>query len=58
MKQIFRIIFVLLMSPLAVYAGDGDKGEKKKSFVEKGLMWVKTTIDTMAVAKVDRSYIE
>lgn len=58
MKQIFRILFVLLMLPLVAYAGDGAKGEKKESFVKKGLMWVKTTIDTMAVAKVDRSYIE
>ena len=37
------------------------KGEEKKSdqnFVVKGLMWVKTLIDSMAVANVDRSYIE
>ena len=35
MKQIFRILFVLLMLPLVAYAGDGDKGEKKESFVKK-----------------------
>ena len=53
-----RILFFMMLMPLAAYAGDGDKAEKKQSFIEKGLMFVKTTIDSMAVAKVDRSYIE
>jgi hypothetical protein len=46
--MLVRILFIMLMMPLAAYAGD--KGEKKGSFIERGLMWVKTTIDSMAVA--------
>ena len=43
--------------PLMAMAQDGEK-EKNQNFVVKGLMWVKTLIDSMAVANVDRSYIE
>ena len=42
---------------MTAYAGDGEN-EKKQPAVLKGLMWVKTLIDSMAVATVDRSYIE
>ena len=56
--MLVRILFVMMMLPLAAYAGDGDKTEKKYTGVMKGVMWLKTTLDSMAVAHVDRSYIE
>ena len=51
----------LLMTRALVPLMASAQGEEKKSdqnFVVKGLMWVKTLIDSMAVANVDRSYIE
>ena len=64
----------MMLLPLAAYAGDGEKtdpstglkadpstelkAEKKYTGVMKGVMWLKTTLDSMAVANVDRSYIE
>lgn len=58
-KMLARILFVMMMMfPIAAYAGDGDKTEKKYTGVMKGVMWLKTTLDSMAMAKVDRRYIE
>ena len=51
------LLMTMALLPLMASA----QGEEKKSdqnFVVKGLMWVKTLIDSMAVANVDRSYIE
>ena len=53
-----RILFFMMLLPLVAYAGDGDKAEKKYTGVMKGVMWVKTTLDSMAVSGIDRSYIE
>lgn len=56
MKCRICMVFLLLI-PLSVSAGDG--GDKKKvPGILKPVMWVKTLIDSMAVATVDRSYIE
>ena len=51
------LFFLMMLIPLSVCAGDGESG-KKQPFIVKGVMWVKTLIDSMAVATVDRSYIE
>ena len=51
------LLLLILMMSMTAYAGDGEN-EKKQPAVVKGLMWVKTLIDSMAVATVDRSYIE
>ena len=47
----------LALIPLVAMAEEGEV-KKNQNFVVKGLMWVKTLIDSMAVANVDRSYIE
>ena len=55
--RIRYLLMTMALVPLMASA----QGEEKKSnqnFVVKGLMWVKTLIDSMAVANVDRSYIE
>ena len=51
------LFFLMLLMPLTAFAGDGD-AEKKQPLIVKGVMWLKTLIDSMAVATVDRSYIE
>lgn len=51
------LLSLILMMPMTAYADDGEN-EKKQPFVVKGVMWVKTLIDSMAVATIDRSYIE
>lgn len=45
-----------LMPLMAVAQSEG--GEKSRNIVVKGVMWVKTLIDSMAVNGIDRSYIE
>lgn len=55
--RIRYLLMTMALVPLMASA----QGEEKKSnqnFVVKGLMWVKTLIDSMAVANIDRSYIE
>lgn len=47
----------MALVPLMTFA-EGEEPKKDQNFVTKGLMWVKTLIDSMAVANVDRSYIE
>ena len=51
------MLVVLALMPLMALA-EGGEAKKNQNFVVKGLMWVKTLIDSMAVANVDRSYIE
>ena len=51
------MLVVLALVPLMAMA-EGGEAKKDQNFVVKGLMWVKTLIDSMAVANVDRSYIE
>ena len=51
------MLVVLALMPLMALA-EGGEAKKDQNFVVKGLMWVKTLIDSMAVANVDRSYIE
>ena len=73
MKRTRLFVFLLVLLPMAVWAQDIDwnetgqvateKPETEKSgnnqfFLWKGVLWVKTLIDSMAVATVDRSYIE
>ena len=50
------ITIILLLGTLHVSAQESDS--KKQSFIQKGLNWVKTLIDSSAVRGVDRSYIE
>lgn len=51
------LLVTMALVPLLVCAqGEGKK--TNQNFVVKGLMWVKTLIDSMAVANIDRSYIE
>jgi len=47
----------MALMPIIAMAQEGET-KKNSNFVVKGLMWVKTLIDSMAVANVDRSYIE
>ena len=57
MMRIRLILMTMALMPLVVCAqGEEKKGDQ--NFVVKGVMWVKTLIDSMAVANVDRSYIE
>lgn len=56
MRNKYLIVIISLM-PLVVSA-QAEEPKKSQNFVVKGLMWVKTLIDSMAVANVDRSYIE
>jgi hypothetical protein len=73
MKRTRLFVFLLVLLPMAVWAQDVDrneteqvatekpeteKSEKNQFFLWKGILWVKTLIDSMAVATVDRSYIE
>ena len=51
------MLVVLALMPLMALA-EGGEAKKGQNFVVKGLVWVKTLIDSMAVANVDRSYIE
>ena len=51
------LLVALALIPLVAMAEEGEV-KKNQNFVVKGLMWVKTLIDSMAVANVDRSYIE
>ncbi len=50
-------MLLLLLVPLTALAGDG-ADEKKTPGILKPVMWLKTLIDSMAVATIDRSYIE
>ena len=56
MRKKYLLVSLALM-PLVAVAQTED-GKKNQNFVVKGLMWVKTLIDSMAVANVDRNYIE
>ena len=73
MKRTRLFVFLLVLLPMAAWAQDVDwneteqaameKSETEKSgdnqfFLWKGVLWVKTLIDSMAIATVDRSYIE
>ena len=49
------VLIVTLLCPLTVLAEDGKA--QKEFFLLRGLKWVKTLIDSSAVAKVDRDYI-
>lgn len=51
------LLMVMALMPLMALA-EGGEAKKSQNLVVKGLMWVKTLIDSMAVANVDRSYIE
>ena len=55
MRKIVCVLLVMLM-PVVAFAGDGE-GKQRPWFL-KGLYWVKTLIDSSAVAGKDRSYIE
>lgn len=55
--RIKYLIIVMSLMPLAASA-EGGEAKKSQNFVTKSLMWVKTLIDSMAVASIDRSYIE
>lgn len=55
--RIKYLIIVISLMPLAASA-EGGEAKKSQNFVAKSLMWVKTLIDSMAVASIDRSYIE
>ena len=52
----FAITIVLLLCASQMSAQEADR--QKKSFILKGLYWVKTLIDSSAVQGVDRAYIE
>lgn len=47
---------MLVLMPAVAFAGDGEG--KQRPFYLKGLYWLKTLIDSSAVAGKDRSYIE
>lgn len=51
------ILVALALFPLMALA-EGEGSKMSQNFIVKGVMWVKTLIDSMAVANVDRSYIE
>lgn len=53
------IVFIgMLLFPMAVTAtNDGEEGGKKQPALLRGLTWLKTKIDSMAIASVDRNYI-
>lgn len=53
------IVFIgMLLFPMAVTAADdGEDGDKKQPALLRGLTWLKTKIDSMAIASVDRNYI-
>ena len=51
------LLSLIVLMPMTAYADEGEN-EKKEFFVVKGVKWVKTLIDSMAMARVDRSYIE
>ena len=51
------LLMTVAFVPLMVCA-QGEEKKTNQNFVVKGLMWVKTLIDSMAVANIDRSYIE
>lgn len=55
MRKIVCVLLVMLM-PAVAFAGDGEG--KQRPWLLKGLYWVKTLIDSSAVAGKDRSYIE
>ena len=55
MRKMVCVLLVMLM-PVVAYAGDGEG--KQRPWLLKGLYWVKTLIDSSAVAGKDRSYIE
>lgn len=50
-------LLLLALIPLTTSAQE-DEPKKSQSFLVKGVMWVKTLIDSMAVANIDRNYIE
>ena len=53
------IVFIaILLFPMTVTAADdGDGDGKKQPALLRGLTWLKTKIDSMAIANVDRDYI-
>ena len=51
------ILVALALFPLMALA-EGEGSKTSQNAIVKGVMWVKTLIDSMAVANVDRSYIE
>ena len=55
MRKVVCVLLVMLM-PAVAFAGDGEG--KQRPWLLKGLYWVKTLIDSSAVAGKDRSYIE
>lgn len=55
MRKVVCVLLVMLM-PAVAFAGDGEG--KQHPWLLKGLYWVKTLIDSSAVAGKDRSYIE
>ena len=52
-----HLLMAMTLVPLMACA-QGEEKKTNQNFVVKGLMWVKTLIDSMAVATIDRSYIE
>ena len=52
-----HLLMAMTLVPLMACA-QGEEKKTNQNFVVKGLMWVKTLIDSMAVANIDRSYIE
>lgn len=55
--RIRYLLMTMALVPLMACA-QGEEKKTNQNFVVKGLMWVKTLIDSMAVANIDRSYIE
>ena len=52
-----HLLMAMTLVPLMACA-QGEEKKTNQNLVVKGLMWVKTLIDSMAVANIDRSYIE